>query len=72
MDTCCSCGEPYIPQSSAWGDLCGGCIAAQLELALMGGLPAHERMPMRRASDIPESSEGNGFELPARQRAIGE
>jgi hypothetical protein len=72
MKTCPSCGEIYVPQSSAWGEECGQCIAGKLELMLMGGLPARERLPMRRASDLDVNAERDAVEAPAVRRAVGE
>ena len=51
MATCLSCGASFSPQVPGWGDVvCGNCIAAQIELALMGGLSLTDRKPLRRAS----------------------
>jgi hypothetical protein len=51
MPTCLLCGASFSPQVPGWGNaVCGNCIAAQIELALMGGLSLTDRKPLRRAS----------------------
>jgi hypothetical protein len=50
MNACCFCGEVYVTRSSAWGEECGDCIAAGIEMMLTGGLPLRDRKPSRRAS----------------------
>jgi hypothetical protein len=51
MQTCLSCGMSYHPQCPAWGQTCGFCIAARIEMALLpGGLGRAERKPIRRAT----------------------
>ena len=51
MATCLLCGASFSPQVPGWGNaVCGNCIAAQIELALMGGLSLTDRKPLRRAS----------------------
>lgn len=52
MEKCSSCGDSYLPQSAAWGSRCGLCIAAQIELMLMGPPEKRARKGVKRtASD---------------------
>jgi hypothetical protein len=74
MNTCSLCAMPFFPQSSAWGQICGQCIAARIEMSLMpGGLHQAHRKPLRRAvegADVNEGWPGLGLPVP-RQRAAG-
>ena len=59
MPTCASCGQQFFFETLAWGDqTCGVCIGARIELSLMGGLPARNRRPMRRADSLHAVREG--------------
>ena len=57
MATCHICGAQFFPQSNAWGgETCGDCIAARIELSLMGGLLDAGRKPLMRATTkMPEA-----------------
>ena len=57
MAACEICGAQFFPQSNAWGgETCGDCIAARIELSLMGGLLGEGRKPvMRAATELPEA-----------------
>jgi hypothetical protein len=58
MITCSLCAVRFFPQSSAWGHLCGNCIASRIELSLMpGGLQQAQRKPLKRASEESLSDE---------------
>jgi len=46
MATCVICGQPAAPEAALWGNQCGDCVAAQIELML--ALP-RERKPVKRA-----------------------
>jgi hypothetical protein len=47
-----NCGLQYSPLASAWEDICGVCIAARIEMALMpGGLSHAVRKPLKRTSE---------------------
>ena len=63
---CRCCGQTYFPQSVAWGDACGECIAAEVELILMDALSMRERRPMKRAADLADY-----VDLPTVRRAVG-
>jgi hypothetical protein len=53
MNQCSTCGAQFFPQSGAWGDTCGNCIAARIELSLMpGGVSQTERKPAKRANEL--------------------
>ena len=51
--SCDSCGCDFRPQSRDWGETCGVCIAARIELALVRATLGTNagRRPMRRAPD---------------------
>jgi hypothetical protein len=52
MNICSTCGAQFFPQSDAWGDICGDCVASRIELYLMpGGLGQTVRKPSKRTSD---------------------
>jgi hypothetical protein len=60
MSHCDQCGQPYQPQSSAWGATCGVCIASRIGRLLMhaGGVSASPRRPLRRSSaDTPDTAD---------------
>ena len=63
---CRCCGQPYFAQSVAWGDACGECIAAAVEVALMDALSMRERRPMKRAAELVEY-----VDLSTARRAVG-
>jgi hypothetical protein len=71
MNVCGSCGLRYVRQSSQWGERCGECIAADIEFLLMGGTLPRARVPMKRASDLPDPVEREVVESPAPRRATG-
>ena len=51
MASCLLCGASFSAQVPGWGDaICGDCIAAHIEMALMEDLSTLERKPLRRAS----------------------
>jgi len=45
---CAKCGQQYFPNSAAWGDLCGQCLASKIE-DMLAIIRASERKPPRRA-----------------------
>lgn len=49
---CGRCRRPYVPAAAEWGDLCGQCLARQIEDFLaMGAFGAMERkVPLRAGS----------------------
>lgn len=58
MNKCNECGCDFDAQGSAWGNaICGDCIAAQIEMSLMGNVLVAERKPMRRASGPADMTE---------------
>lgn len=56
-ERCATCDGRYYPSQSArelWGHQCGRCVAAAIELRLLGELTGQVRKPAMRAADIRE------------------
>jgi hypothetical protein len=54
MAACHVCGARFFPQASAWSpETCGECIAAEIELGLVGALLQGQRRPLHRLGHAP-------------------
>lgn len=63
MATCQICGAPLVSENSAWGRRCGRCLAAQIEMSLLGDLALARRKPPKRAIEIEREQQADLEEL---------
>ena len=70
MSTCQMCLSSFVPQRTTWEpDVCGECIASEIEMRLLGGLGLLVRKPAKRAVDDQETSTLIEFDVQSLPRA---
>jgi uncharacterized Zn finger protein (UPF0148 family) len=66
---CDQCGVAFFPEATGW-TACADCLAAEIELALLGELRLGARKPMRRAIVVSSDEKvAEGMEAPSRKIA---
>ena len=57
MSSCSACGAALRDEDvQVWGERCGQCLAAEIELSLMGRLADARRKPAKRAIEFEQAA----------------